>query len=49
VTSWWSPHKLIEQPDVEDIVQPGVGRKLEAIGNIVDDDRDAVWPIEAGS
>ena len=33
---------------MEDIVQPGVGRELEAVGDVVDDGRDKVRPIVPG-
>ena len=33
---------------MEDIVQPGAGRELEAVGDVVDDGRDAVRPIVPG-
>ena len=46
---WWNPHKLLEQPDMEDIMQPDVRRKLKAVGDVVDDGGDAVWPVETGS
>ena len=42
-----APHKLLQQPDVEHIVQPGTRWKLEEVGDVVDDGCDAVWPIEA--
>ena len=44
-----STHELLQEPDVEDIVQPGAGRELEAVGDVVDDGRDAVRPIVPGS
>ena len=46
---WWNPHKLLEQPDMEDIMQPDVRSKLKAVGDVVDDGGDAVWPVETGS
>ena len=46
---WWRPYKLLQQPDVEHIMQPGTRWKLEAVGDVVDDGYDAVWPVEAGS
>jgi hypothetical protein len=57
VAPWWvgarakwhsgcSPHKLLLQLVVEDVVQPGMRRKLEVVGDIVDDGCDAVRPVE---
>ena len=45
---WWCPHKLLQQPDVEHIVQPGARRQLKAVGDVVDDGCDAVGPVESG-
>jgi len=43
-----SAHELLQELDVEDIVQPGVGRELEAVGDVIDDGRDKVRPIVPG-
>ena len=31
---WWNPHKLLEQPDMEDIMNPGSLRKTKPVGHL---------------
>jgi hypothetical protein len=45
---WWRAHELLEKAHMEDVVEASAGRKLEAVGDVVDDGHDAVWPIESG-
>ena len=46
-SSWWHADEFLEKAHMENIVETSVGRKLKAVGNVVDDGRHAVRPIEA--
>ena len=37
----------LQQTDVEHIMEPCTFRELQAVGDIVDDGGDTVWPVEA--
>ena len=44
---WRRAHELLEKADVEDVVEACAGRKLQVVGDLVDDGSDAVRPVEA--
>jgi hypothetical protein len=48
---WWRlrrlAHELLQKADMEDIMETSARRKLQAVGDVVDDGADAVQPVVA--